>query len=67
MSVFWVTVFIVKKYLTDLKMNVVDGFFICMFLLAGAGLGTNRLQLFDEAVYNEGWQEFLNMVRSKLG
>ncbi|MBO5551996.1 MAG: hypothetical protein J5966_08555 [Lachnospiraceae bacterium] len=67
MSVFWVTVFIVKKYLTDLKMNVVDGFFICMFLLAGAGLGTNRLQLFDEAVYNEGWLEFLNMVRSKLG
>ena len=67
MSVFLVSVFVTKKYLTDIKFNTMDAFIVCILLLAGIGIGVNRLQLFDEAVYNEGWKDFFNSVRSKLG
>ena len=67
MSVFLVSVFVTKKYLTDIKINTMDAFIVCILLLAGIGIGVNRLQLFDEAVYNEGWKDFFNSVRSKLG
>ena len=60
MSVFFVTVYVLKKYLREASADVYDLFFIALMFTAATGIGTHELNLFDEMEYNFGWRNFYN-------
>ena len=65
-SVLFVSIYTLKKY--EIK-NIPTGEFLlisAIFILAYVGMSSNRLGLFDEAVYNNTWNDFLNVVFSRI-
>ncbi len=66
MSIFFVSVFVARKHLKDIKPDRVDIVMVCAVMVLSLGLGVNRFALFDDAVYNTTWQDFLSLLKGKL-
>lgn len=64
MSVFFVTVYSIKKYMPKVTADIYDLFFIAIVFVASIGIGTHQLNLFDDREYNYGWQNFYNTLIS---
>ena len=67
MSIFFVSAFVLKKYLSEIDLEKRDIILMVLLFIAALFLGGNRLELFDDAVYNENWSQFLIRFTSKLG
>ena len=67
MSIFFVSAFVLKKYLSEIILQKSDIILMVLIFFAACCLGGNRLELFDDAVYNENWSRFLIVFRSRLG
>lgn len=64
MSIFFVTVYSIKKYMPKISPDTYDLYFIAIVLVAAIGIGTHQLNLFDDREYNYGWRNFYNMLVS---
>lgn len=64
MSVFFVTVYAIKKYMPKVSADIYDLFFIAIVFVAAIGIGTHQLNLFDDMEYNYGWRNFYNSLVS---
>ena len=66
-SIFFVSIFTIAKFIPDLKIKKTDMIPICIMLAVCFALSVNRFELFDEAVYNESWNDFIRVFGSKWG
>lgn len=64
MSILFVTVYAIKKYMPRIMTDIYDLFFIAIVFVAAIGIGTHQLNLFDDREYNYGWRNFYNMLMS---
>ena len=65
-SVFFVSIFVLKYYIGDIKFNSDYVFVILFVFLAVVGIAENRLYLFDKATYNETWNQFMSLIFERL-
>lgn len=67
MSVFFVSLCVIEKYLKDIKYRPEYLGTIMMFLISNWALSSNRFNLFDGAKYNETVNEFLSLLLGRIG
>lgn len=62
-QIFFLTLYIIKKYLYDYKLSRDEIFYFVIYALAIAGMGRFELTLFDDMEYSRTWREVLEVIQ----
>jgi hypothetical protein len=65
-SVLFVAIFVLKKFVKEIDFNKEWVFIILIYLCAFIGMSSNRFDLFDGATYNTTWHDFIQIIVNRF-
>lgn len=64
MQTLFLTFYILKKYLSDYRLNKNENMYFVIYILAIIGMSKFELSLFDGAEYSRTWKEVFEIIRN---